>query len=191
MDVQRPVLPAELLAPHAVHDGVAGHGHALVLQQQAEQLKLLVRQGDFFAVHLDHVALGADEQRTELVVAVFLPALRPAQDGPDAGHQLHHAEGLGDEIVCAAVQAHDPVILRVLGREHDDGQLLRPRRRPELLQDGQAVLLREHDVQQDQIGLGLAHGLPKLRRALEALGLVALAVQGVDDQLADAVVVFQ
>ena len=59
------------------------------------------------------------------------------------------------------------------------------------MQDGQAVLLREHDVQQDQVGLGLAHGLPKLCRALEALGLVALAVQGVDDQLADAVVVFQ
>ena len=38
MDIQGPVLPAELLAPDPVHDGVPGHGHALVLQQQAQKL---------------------------------------------------------------------------------------------------------------------------------------------------------
>ena len=36
------------------------------------------------------------------------------------------------------------------------GSCLVPAAGPELLQDGQAVLLREHDVQQDQVGLGLA-----------------------------------
>lgn len=59
------------------------------------------------------------------------------------------------------------------------------------MQNGQSILLREHDVQQDQGGLLPLHGLPKIRRTLETFGFIPLAAQGIDHQLADAVVVLQ
>ena len=191
MDIQGPVLPAELLAPDPVHDGVPGHGHALVFQQQAQKFKFLVGQGNLLPCHPDHMALGADEKVPHLVVLGLRLLLRTAEDRPDPGHQLHHAEGLGDKVIGAAVQAHHPVILRVLRGEHDHRNALGGRRGPQLLQDGKAILLRQHNIQQDQGGLGALHRAPKIRRPVKALGLVALAAQGVNDQLANAVVVLQ
>ena len=42
--------------------------------------------------------------------------LRPAEHRPNPGHQFHHAEGLGDEVVGAVVQADHPVVFRIFRR---------------------------------------------------------------------------
>ena len=46
--------------------------------------------------------------------------LAAAQHRLDAGHELHHAEWLDEVIVRAEVEAADLVVLRALGRSHDD-----------------------------------------------------------------------
>ena len=162
-----------------------------MLQQQAQQFKLLVGEGHFLSGHPHHMALGADEEVPHPVILGLLLLLGPAEHRPHPGHQLHHAEGFGDEVIRPAVQAHHPVILRVLGGQHDHRQPLGGRRGPQLLEDGQAVLLRQHDVQQHQGWLRPLHGLPEIGRTVEPLGLIALAAQCINHQFADAVVILQ
>ena len=58
MDIYRPGLPTHGISPHVVQDLIPGQDDALVLQQQAEQLKLLQGQGDIRPVHLYHMAGG-------------------------------------------------------------------------------------------------------------------------------------
>ena len=128
--------------------------------------------------------------RSKGVDRLRLPAA-VAQGGADAGHQLHHAEGLGDVVVRPAVQAHHLVVLGPLGGDQDDGEPSGGGAGADALEDVQAVLLREHQVQQDQGGELPLHGGPELGGQFKALRLHALAVQGINDQLADAGVVFQ
>src|SRR5687767_5458443 len=46
-----------------------------------------------------------------------------ADDGTDAGEQFGEAEGFGDVVVGAAVEAFDAVGDRVAGGDHDDGDV--------------------------------------------------------------------
>ena len=76
--------------------------------------------------------------------------LRPPQQGPNAGEQLHHAKGLGHVIVGAAVQPQDLVILGALGGQHNNwniGMGAYPAAYIEAVHHG------KHDIQQNQIGL--------------------------------------
>ena len=115
----------------------------------------------------------------------------PAQLHPDAGKELQHAEGLGHIVVGATVQPHHLVVLGALGSEHDDGDGGGAPVLTELFQNGEAVLLRQHDVQQHQLRHFLLHRLPELRGQREAPGGQALAVEGIDDEIPDAAVILQ
>ena len=79
--------------------------------------------------------------------------LAAAQHRLDAGHELHHAEGLDEVVVRAEVETADPVILRALGRGHDDRDGAQLRRRLHALQQLDAVHTGQHHVEHDQIGL--------------------------------------
>ena len=89
------------------------------------------------------------------------------------------------------VETDDAVILRIFRGQHDDRQPLGRGPGAELAQDGQAILLRQHDIEQNELRHLGVHRPPEFRRKREALGLKALAVQPVEDKLADGVVVFQ
>jgi hypothetical protein len=90
-----------------------------------------------------------------------------AKEGVDAGEQFAHAEGLGEVIIGAEIEADDLVNLLAFGREHQDGQgnLLCA----ELFADLVAAEARQHHVEQEQAGTVLAHGLE---------GLIAAAADG-------------
>ncbi|CAN4017880.1 selenide, water dikinase SelD, partial [Dysosmobacter welbionis] len=91
----------------------------------------------------------------------------------------------------AAVQTHHLVVLRALGRQHDDRQLGRAGRGPELFQDAESILLRQHDIQQHQGRHLLSHGLPEQGGQRKAPGLHTLAVQCIDHKIPDTVVILQ
>ena len=73
----------------------------------------------------------------------------PPQQGADAGQQLLRLKGLGQVVVRAAVQTPHPIAEIAAGRQHQHRHRLAAG--AELLQQGKAVQLRQHGVQQHQI----------------------------------------
>ena len=189
MDVHGPALAGKGVAPDVLDQLLPGKHLAGVAQQQAQHFKLLLGQDGLLSPDPDDVLPRIHLQNAAAEGAVL--RLRPPQQRPDAGEQLHHPEGLGDIVIRPAVQTQDLVVLRPLGGEHDDGKLGCADSAPQLFQHAQPVLLRQHHIQQHQRGHLVRHGVPEFRRQAEASGLPALAVEGVDDKIPDAVVVFE
>ena len=116
--------------------------------------------------------------------------LRAAEYGAYTRDKLHHAEGLCDVVVRAAVQTDDLVVLGVLRGQKDDRERGGVGQAAQTAQDGNAVLAGEHDVEQHKIRHMLAHGLPERAALGKAPRLKAGRAQRIQYQLADAGVVF-
>ena len=91
-------------------------------------------------------------------------ALGAAEHRLDAGHQLAGVEGLGHIVIGAQLQADDLVHVVGAGGEDDDGDVARL---AQLAADLEAVHLRHHDVEDDQVGLV---GLDLLQRLTAVIG---------------------
>ena len=190
MDVERAVLPLQLHAPHAIHQRCACEDDALIFQQQAQQFEFLVRQCDVRVVHLHDALRRTDTQRPGAVFARRGGAC-PPEHGPDARRKLQHTERLRDEIIRTAVESDDAVIFRVPCGQQDDGQRPRGGGGAQIAQNVQSVLLREHEVEQHQLRQGALHRAVERGWQREALHCEALALQSVDDELADGLVVLK
>jgi hypothetical protein len=110
----------------------------------------------------------------------------PAQPGPDAGHQLLGREGLGDVVVGPGLEPEDDVHGVGLGRQHHDGHA---GLQPQLTADLEPVLARQHEVEQDQVGLGLVEGGDGLVAGADEHRLEALLTQDDPEHLAQRRVV--
>ena len=112
-----------------------------------------------------------------------------AQHGPHAGDELHDAERLAQVVVRTVVQPLDDVDLAGFGRDHDDRRCGAGRVGAQLGQNLVAVLVGQHDVQNDEVGPPAAQRRPEAGRVLAARGLVPVGLQSVLLQLTDAGVV--
>ena len=101
----------------------------------------------------------------------FVVGAAPPQQRLHAGDELADAERLGDVVVGAELEAADDLLLLALGGEHDDRQLELPL--ADLPADFVAVELRQHDVEQQQVG-----------RFAERRGESGVAVRGRADVVA-------
>ncbi len=81
------------------------------------------------------------------------------------------------------------VDLAGLGRHHDDGNGAGGRILPQAGQNGIAVLVGQHDIQDHQLGQTLVHGMPEALAVGKALDLKIVGLQGVLLQLPYAGVV--
>jgi hypothetical protein len=111
----------------------------------------------------------------------------PAQDALDPRQQLARLERLGHVVVGPDLEADDPVQRLCRARDHDDGDV-------ELLADvprqAQAVLAGHADVQEHEVGGGLAEAGPRLRSIACEPHFEALLAEIVPQQLAhDGIVV--
>ena len=70
------------------------------------------------------------------------------RDSLNPGDQLPHAEGLGDVIVRAQLQAQDLVHLVAFGGKHDDGGIRRGGSALQTAANLHAVNTGQHDIQQ-------------------------------------------
>ena len=77
----------------------------------------------------------------------------------DTAQQLLHDDGLVDEVVSTKLEALGDVLLRVEGREDDDGQILGGIVCTETTDDFEAVDARHHQVKKHEIGLFLCNGV--------------------------------
>ena len=153
MHVDRAGLAAVVHAPDLLKELVACERHARVGQKQAQEFKFFIRKRDTRAVDRDRVCVEIDDEPTAAQLMCSFFRLAAAQHRLDAGHELHHAEWLDEVIVRAEVEAADLVVLRALGRSHDDRDGAQLRRRLHALQQLDAVHAGQHHVEHHQIGL--------------------------------------
>lgn len=91
--------------------------------------------------------------------------------GLDPGHQLPDGEGLGDVVVRTQVQAQNFVLLLLPGGDNQHRGVFPLV--PEELAHLKAVHLRQHEVQQDQVGT-LLQGQAEAGDAVKGLqGIIA------------------
>ena len=91
------------------------------------------------------------------------------EEVPDAQHDLEAVEGLRQEILGAGLEG---ALLRLAGRvgREDEDRLEDVFGNLQLLDDGDPIQVRHHQVEQDQVGLELAgqgEDLPRIRGALD------------------------
>ena len=187
--VDRAALALKVIAPHALHQLLAREHATRVLHERKQQLVFLVRERDLLSVRQHRVRRRVGPDHAQLQAGGALLHARAAQHRAHAREQLHHAEGLGHVVVRARVQTLDLVVLRALGREQDHRQLARAGAGAQPRKDGQSVLLRQHDVQQQQVGRLPLHCLAHGRAVLKAVRVKPARRQRVEHQLADARVV--
>lgn len=147
-----------------VEDLRLGDHPADVGHQVVEQLELGRGERDGGAGPGDLVGDRVEAEVGDDEPAVLGGPAGAAQDGADPGDQLLQAERLGDVVVGARGEALDLVADAVLGGEeehrevvagvavHGPGDLAAVGPLAQLLDDGEAVEVREHHVEDDEVG---------------------------------------
>ena len=110
----------------------------------------------------------------------------PAQGHPQTGQQLVHTERLGEVIVRPCIQGFHLVPVLAAGRNHQDGHLAPS---PDLADDLHPIHIGQAQVQQQHIGPAGCRLQQRLGPIGRSAVLVALGLQGSDDQIADGLIV--
>lgn len=142
-------------APDLVQDLLSAHGLAHALVQEPEELDLVERELLGGLAPGERVRGGAHGRGADLErPGVVRRAIGAAKDGAEARHELAGAEGLGDVVVRARVEATDLVGLLALRGQHDD----RHERivTPDLLAHLVPVQIGEHQIEEHRVGLLVA-----------------------------------
>ena len=119
---------------------------------------------------------------------LFLPARR--RSAVTRAVELLGTERLGHVVVGAELQPRYAVGFLAPCREHDDGDRRHGRIVPHRLADEQAIHARQHQIQNHQIGRGLAKSGEHVRAGGDPLDAVARFLQIVGDERRDVGVVF-
>jgi hypothetical protein len=142
----------DVVSPYGVDDLGAGDHAAEVVEEELQHLQL---DGGEIGACAAAPKLGAGE----IGLAVAETAHRlgigggAAEQGADAGAELTGTERLGHVIVGAEIEAHDFFgLLSFRGQHEDRGADLVA---PQVAADLEAVLARQHDVEQDEVPAGL------------------------------------
>ena len=153
VDVDGPVGDVALgVAVERVEQPVAAQHAAVRLEQHLEQPELERAQGHLAAAHGHPVAGRVELQVAEdetVAGGVVGRALRPAEDRPDAGHELGRRERLRQVVVGALAQAEDPVADRAARRQDEDRHVAVGPGPPD---HRHPVDLGEHQVEDDEAG---------------------------------------
>src|SRR5579872_539061 len=149
-------------APYHVEQLVAREDPARVAHERGEQIVFALRELDLLAAASDEARFGVDREIGAIEHRGFGQP-RTAERGLQARDELAELERLGEVVVGAGGQALDLVRHLVLGAQHDDRRFGEP---ADHGQQRDAVDLRHHDVEHDDVRLPVAYE----REALSAVG---------------------
>ena len=113
----------------------------------------------------------------------------PAKDGANAGDELARAERLGDIVVCARLQAANPVALLAARGEHDDRNVGRFRTAAKPAADLETKDALDHPVEDDDVGRIFAGEKQGLFTIAGPADLIILALEMPDEELGERSVV--
>ena len=192
MDVDRPRRSIVIVSPDGIEKDVSCEDSAGIAQEMFEQAELFRCEWDLNLFHGDFVSR---EIHHEIAVAKLSRAVvrllfKPSKEGLDAGHQGLGAEWFGDVVVGSQFQTDDGVRLLGFGGQHDDGEHRGCRSRSKAFADLEAVDLRQHQVEDDQVGLFLLRVPEAFHTSLGQDGLKTFFLQIEFDQLENVVLIF-
>ena len=192
--VQRPPEPADrgvdgaqldvlIAPPDQIEQLIAREHPAGAFEQLAQQAELGRAE-----MHLAAAARHPVRRKVhdEVGKAQRLPGERrpdPAQDGAHPRDQLVDRERLGHVVVGAGIEALQPVALLDARGQHDDRQIRGRRLPPQLAAQLEAGHVRQHPVQEHQIGRLLGDQRARLVGVIGLLDREAGALQVVGEQL--------
>ena len=190
MHINSPRLSLKIVAPDRFKDPVAGQHPSAVLHQELQQGKFLEGEGDLPPRGSDAVAFGVQGDFSEGQRAGN-GSLRgaTAQHRLDPGDHFDHPKRLGDVIVCTQIKSQHPVVLAALRGQHDNRDLTGLRILLHLFEDSNAILPRQHDIQQNQLRRIVQQLRIKFRGVGKALCLKAAVLQRIENQFADRAVI--
>ena len=187
IDGQGVLIHKAVRLPEALHEGLSGHGPALLLQEHLQHAVLVPGELQLLALVGQGVVSGVQHRTPGLQQGCGgAEVVGPAQEGLDLGGEHVQVKGLGHEVVAAHVHGHDDVHVVRRGGEEDDGH---PADFPHPGAPVVAVAEGQADVQQDQVG---PKGLELLQHALEihhAMDLPAPGIQVLGHRARDGLVV--
>src|SRR5581483_3412918 len=192
-DGQRLEAQFGIVAPDVLEYPVGRQRLVAVAGQQKQQLELALRQAGRCAVDERIAPVYIYHQRADLDLTALLRRLAvfdsAAQVGADARHQFTRRERLGQVVVRADFEAHDFIGVIVACRQEEDRH---PVLRAYLTAERKAVLIRQPDIQHDQIERLALKRPPRLLRADGGLAKVALGdKQFLDGAQDESVVIYQ
>ena len=136
----------------------AGEGTARLARQDRQQIELRRRQLDCYAAAPYRTALQVDHQITHAQQRRRLARpFGPAQHGAHARDQFARAEGLGDIIIGAELQADQPIGFLDARREHNDRQRVGRRVGAQRARHVEPIHPGQHQVQHQQARAFGAH----------------------------------
>src|SRR5665811_1610086 len=179
MDIHQAGVRRVPVAPDPLKENLAGEHLPRLARQCHQQVELERRERDHRAVAGHPVAGDVDLQVADDQV-LRRRLVGATQPGTHAGDELLRLERLGDVVVGTRLQAEDDVDGVALGGQHDDRH---PRLAPDQSADLGAVLAREHEVQQDEIGLTTSERLERVVAVCAEEGFETLRAQDDADHL--------
>src|SRR5690606_38017427 len=146
--VDRPGGAVVIESPHVPKDRLARKHFAPASDQELEELELLRRQLDALSPAAHRPAIEIDDDISERVRLLLILA-KPPKDALHTREELPDAEGLRHVVITPEVEPLDLVALRRLRGEEDHrrADVVSAQRLAHL----EAVDLREHDVEDDQV----------------------------------------
>ena len=157
-----------------------------VSRQIEQQVVLLHREADTLAAAVNQVLFQMDRVRPHLDLRCFRPS--PLQQPLNLDDQLPHQKGFGDVIVPAQLQPGQAVDILVAGGNEDHIAVgILPLYLPK---DGEAVDVREHNVDHPQVS-GLVQPLHSILPPQVAADGVALLLQIFGNQIVENGLVLQ
>ena len=193
MHVNGARLAAELIAPDIIQQLVTRKDNARMQQQKLQQLVLLKRQHDLLATHAHLMLQLMHLQRTaaDKTIVRFRRLLRraAAQHSLNACHHLQHAKGLGDVVISTTVKSLHLIILRALRRRHNHRNRRIALVCTQTRQNAHAVLIRQHNIQHNQLRDMLLQQRKQLLAARTALCLHAHGLQCIYLKLTDILLI--
>jgi hypothetical protein len=151
--VNRTAERKSVVSPDFLEELVAGNHFAFVQSEVFEYFELPRRE---FQRATRLPGFVPTEVQLDIAKTVFVNKIfgvSAAELRANASEQLLDAEGLGNVIVSAALEANNFVHLLAARRKHDDRRL--DTLPAKMVADIQPAEFGQHDVEQDQIGLGL------------------------------------
>src|SRR6185312_14140321 len=150
VDVHRPRVAGEGVAPHALEQLVSSEDDAAMVEQLPEEVELLRRELDLVVADEHLAATGVDRQVAVADLVTLIDAAvgrRAAEDALHAGDELARVEGLREVVVRTDLEADDLVDVLVARGQHDDRHV---RALPDPAADLDPVHVRQVEVEHDE-----------------------------------------